>query len=183
MQAAAYEEKVIELTDAPDLESYESVLTENTELKEELSLKDRLIESLREEIDVWKERVEDLKEKVDDWKDRFHDFAEGAGQRIMGFFGYETEDQNISEFPSEEFVDMYDSMREEVSGIDPKALRTIPANEEDGKFRVVQRTDDGYETVRSGFDTRFEAESWQKDISSGVKSLDDTLDEGRSIHR
>ena len=183
MQAAAYEEKVIELTDAPDLESYESVLTENAELKEELSLKDRLIESLHEEIDVWKERVEDLKEKVDDWKDRFHDFAEEAGQRVMGFFGYEAEDQTISEFPSEEFADMYDSMKEDVSGIDPKSLRTIPDNEEDGKFRVVQRTEDGYETVRGGFDTRFEAEAWQKDLASGVRSLDDTLEEDRSLHR
>jgi hypothetical protein len=189
-QAAAYEEKVIELTEAPDLPSYESVLTENAELKEELSLKDRLIDSLREEIDVWKDRVEDLKEsvnewreKVEDWKDRFHGFAEEAGQKIMGYFGYETEDPSISEYPSKEFAEAYDSMKEDVSGIDPKSLRTIPDNEEEGKFRVVQRTDDGYETLRGGFDTRFEAESWQKDLASGVRSLDDNLEEGRSLHR
>ncbi len=181
MQANAYKEKVIELTDAPNLESYESVLTENAELKAELSLKDRLIDSLRDEIDVWKDRVEDLRDKVDEWKDKFHDFAESAGQRIMGFFGYESEDHTISEYPSKEFADVYDSMKEEVSEIDPKSLRTIPDNEEEGKFRVVQRTDDGYETVRGGFDTRFEAESWQKDLASGVRNLDDTLEEGRSL--
>jgi hypothetical protein len=184
------EEEPIELTEAPDLPSYESVLTENAELKEELSLKDRLIDSLREEIDVWKDRVEDLKEsvnewreKVEDWKDRFHGFAEEAGQKIMGYFGYETEDPSISEYPSKEFAEAYDSMKEDVSGIDPKSLRTIPDNEEEGKFRVVQRTDDGYETLRGGFDTRFEAESWQKDLASGVRSLDDNLEEGRSLHR
>ncbi|MBR3211974.1 MAG: plasmid recombination protein [Firmicutes bacterium] len=189
-QAAAYEEKVIELTEAPDLPSYESVLTENAELKEELSLKDRLIDSLREEIDVWKDRFEELKEsvnewreKVEDWKDRFHDFAEEAGQKIMGYFGYETEDQDISEYPSKEFAEAYDSMKEDVSGIDPKSLRTIPDNEEEGKYRVVQRTDDGYETVKGGFDTRFEAESWQKDLASGVRNLDDTFEEDRSLHR
>ena len=190
MQAAAYEEKMIELTEAPDLESYESVLSENAKLKEELSLKDRLIDSLREEIDVWKDRVEDLKEsvnewreKVEDWKDRFRDFAEEVGQKVMGYFGYETEDPNISKYPSKEFADAYDSMKEEVSWIDPKSLRTIPDNEEDGKFRVVQRTEDGYETARGGFDTRFEAEAWQKDLASGVRSLDDTLEEDRSLHR
>ena len=189
MQAAAYEEKVVELTDAPDLASYESVLTENAELKEELSLKDRLIDSLREEIDVWKDRVEYLKEsvnewreKVEDWKDRFHSFAEEAGQRIMERFGYETDDPSISEYPSKDFAKAYDSMKEEVSEIDHKSLRTIPDNEEEGKFRVVQRTDDGYETVRGGFKTRYEAESWQKDLASGVRNIDNTLEDGRSLH-
>lgn len=183
LQAAAYEERVIELTDAPDLESYKSVLTENAELKEELSLKDRLIDSLREEIDVWKDRAEDLKEKVENWRDRFHGFAEEAGQKLMGYFGYDPEDKSINEYPSKGFADAYDSMKENVSGIDPKTLRTIPDNEEKGKFRVVQRTDDGYETVRGGFDTRHEAESWQKDLASGVRSLDDVMEEGRSLNR
>ena len=190
MQAAAYEDKVIELTDAPDLESYESVLTENVELKEELTLKDRLIDSLREEIDVWKERVEDLnesvnewREKVEDWKDRFHDFAEEAGQKIMGYFGYKVEDQKISEYPSTDFVNIYESMKEAVSGINPKSLRTIPDNEVEGKYRVVQRTEDGYETVRGGFDSRFEAESWRNDLASGVRRIDNIIEEGISLHR
>lgn len=182
-QAAAYEEKVIELTDAPDLESYESVLTENAELREELSLKDRLIDSLREEIDVWKDRVEDLREKVEDWKARFHGFAEEAGQKIMGYFGYESEDERISEYPSKGFADAYDRMKEEISEIDTKSLRTIPDDEEEGKFRVVQRTDEGYETVRGGFASRFEAEAWQKDLASGIRSLDDVLEESRSLRR
>lgn len=183
MQAAAYEEKVIELTDAPNLESYESVLTENAELKEELSLKDRLIDSLHEEIETWKERVEDLKETVENWKDLFHGFAEKAGQKLMGYFGYETENQDISEYPSKEFAEAYDGMKADVSMIDPKSLRTIPDNEEEGKFRVVQRTNDGYKTVKSGFDTRFEAESWQSDLTSGVKALSESLDETLRFRR
>lgn len=183
MKAAEYEEKVVALTDAPDLESYKTLLTENQDLKEELSLKDRIIDTLQEELDTWKERVEDLKEKVEDWKGRFHNFAQEAGQKIMGYFGYESEDQSISEYPSKDFADAFSSVKEDVSDIDYKTLRTIPDNEEEGKFRVVQRTDEGYETVMGGFDSRLEAESWQKDLASGVVSLNDSLDEGMSMHR
>ena len=179
-----YEQKVLEVTQAPDIPTYNEVVAENRSLKEELSLKDRIIESLRETNEKLQETAQHWKDQANEWKDRFSDITHKAGEKLMGFFGYDvSQEKDVSPLPSAEVSEGFKSLQSDVKEIDLKSLRTIPDNEEEGKFRVVQRTDDGYETVKGGFDTRHDAESWQKDLASGVRSLDDTLEEGRGLRR
>ena len=162
---------------------YEDLLSENENLKEELSFKDQLIESLQEEIKALWERVENLKESAEEWKARFHDFAQEAGKRIMSHFGYELEDENITEYPTKEFADACAGIRENVADIDPQLLRTIPDHEEGGTFRVVLRNDEGYETLCGGFESRLEAEAWQKNYATSVTNLENIVREERGLRR
>lgn len=179
-----YVQKVLEVTQAPDIPTYTEVVAENRSLKEELSLKDRIIEGLRETNERLQETAQHWKEQANEWKERFSDITHKAGEKLMGFFGYDvSQEKDMSPLPSREVSEGFKSLQGDVKEIDPKSLRTLPDNENEGKFRVAMRTDDGYATLKGGFDSRFEAESWQKDIASGVKGLSETIDEGRGLHR
>lgn len=50
-------------------------------------------------------------------------------------------------------------------------LRTIPDNENEGCYRVVVKTEEGYDTLKGGFETRIDADAWQKELTSGAESL------------
>lgn len=168
-----YENKFIEITNAPDIESYDSIVKENVDLKEEISLKDRIIERLQEETERFRQTIEDLKETAQEWKEKFSDMAHKAGSRLMEYFGYDvSNDDSIRQFPSREVSAGINELTEKSQQLDPKSLRVIPDSENEGIFRVVSRQDDGtYQTVQGGFVNRDLAEQWQRNFGDMSKQL------------
>ena len=175
-----YEDKFIEITEAPDIKSYETVVEENTSLKEELSLKDRIIERLQEETEKFKQTIEDLKETAQEWKDRFSDMAHKAGSRLMEYFGYDVkDDSSIRQFPSKEVTAGISELTDKAEQLDSKSLRVIPDDENEGMFRVVSRQDDGtYQTVQGGFADRDLAEQWQRNFGDMSQQLTEDFNQG-----
>ncbi|MBQ3295512.1 MAG: plasmid recombination protein [Erysipelotrichaceae bacterium] len=175
-----YEDKFIEITEAPDIKTYETVVEENTSLKEELSLKDRIIERLQEEAEKFRQTIEDLKETAQEWKDRFTDMAHKAGSRLMEYFGYDVkDDSSIRQFPSKEVSAGISELTDKAEQLDPKSLRVIPDDENEGMFRVVSRQDDGsYQTVQGGFADRDLAEQWQRSFGDMSKELTEDFSQG-----
>ena len=175
-----YEDKFIEITEAPDIRSYETVIEENTSLKEELSLKDRIIERFQEETEKFRQTIEDLKESAQEWKDRFSDMAHKAGSRLMEYFGYDVkDDSSIRQFPSKEISAGISELTDKSEQLDPKSLRVIPDDENEGMFRVVSRQDDGsYQTVQRGFADRDLAEQWQRSFGDMSKELTEDFSQG-----
>lgn len=165
-----YENKFIELTEAPDIESYEHLEAENISLKEELSLKDKMIERLQEANTV-------LQEKFDEWKEKFSNIAHNLGDRLLNSLGYDSPDKNLPEYPSSEFADSYKSLQAGVSDINPKKLYTLPDLEHEGKFRVAVYDNHGeYNTIRDDFDTRLDADNWKQSLSEGIKNISESKD-------
>ncbi|MBQ9157715.1 MAG: plasmid recombination protein [Erysipelotrichaceae bacterium] len=175
-----YEDKFIEITKAPDIESYDSVVKENVDLKEELSLKDRIIERLQEESERFRQTIEDLKETTQEWKEKFSDMAHKAGSRLMEYFGYDVkDDMTIRQFPSKEVSAGINELAEKSQKLDLKRLRIIPDLENEGMFRVASRQSDGtYQTVQGGFESRDLAQDWQRNYGDMSKQLSEDLFQG-----
>ena len=175
-----YENKFIEITNAPNIESYDSIVKENVDLKEELSLKDRIIEKLQEETERFRQTIEDLKETAQEWKEKFSDMAHKAGNKLMEYFGYDvSNDDSIRQFPSREVSAGINELTEKSQQLDPKSLRVIPDSENEGMFRVVSRQDDGtYQTVQGSFANRDLAEQWQRNYDDMSKQLAEDLSKG-----
>lgn len=178
----AYEQKFLDLTEAPDIPTYDALRTENEDLKVELSLKDKIIDRLEAVNEQLQERIDDFKEQVEDWKEKFSDIAHNVGERLMNAFGIESDDDTVPEYPSKELSDGFKDLQESVSDIDTKDLRTLPDPDNDGAYRVAVRNDNGeYETVKGGFDSRFDADAWKHDFSEGVVNLSETQQEDFSL--
>ena len=175
-----YENKFIEITNAPDIESYDSIVKENVDLKEELSLKERIIEKLQEETERFRQTIEDLKETAQEWKEKFSDMAHKAGSKLMEYFGYDvSNDNSIRQFPSKEVSAGINELTKKSQQLDPKSLRVIPDSENEGMFRVASRQDDGtYQTVQGGFANRDLAEQWQRNFGDMSQQLTEDLNQG-----
>lgn len=158
-------QEIVEKTMAPDIQSYESVVQENQELKEKLSWKDRMIETLQKEKVALQETVKHLTETVQEWKERFDLLAHMAGQRLMAAFGFDiSKDEKISEYPSENVKDVLSDMKQEVERFEQSSLRVVPDTEAAGQYRIVARSQSGeYESVKCGFQTREEAEAYRRE--------------------
>ncbi len=175
-----YEDKFIEITEAPDIRSYETIIEENTSLKEELTLKDRIIERLQEETEKFRQTIEDLKESAQEWKDRFSDMAHKAGSRLMEYFGYDVKDaSSIKQFPSKEVSAGISELTDKVERLDRKSLRVVPDSENEGMFKVVSRQDDGtYQNVQEGFADRDMAEQWHRNFGDMSQQLTEDFNQG-----
>ncbi len=175
-----YEDKFIEITEAPDIRSYETIIEENTSLKEELTLKDRIIERLQEETEKFRQTIEDLKESAQEWKDRFSDMAHKAGSRLMEYFGYDVkDDSSIKQFPSKEVSAGISELTDKVERLDRKSLRVVPDSENEGMFKVVSRQDDGtYQNVQEGFADRDMAEQWHRNFGDMSQQLTEDFNQG-----
>lgn len=165
--------EIVEKTMAPDIQSYETVVQENHVLKEELSLKDRVIEALQKEKAVLQETVKHLSETVQEWKERFDLLAHKAGQKLMASFGFDvSKDATVSEYPSAKVKGVLSDMKQEVERYDQTSLRVVPDMEATGQYRIVARTQTGeYEKVKDGFQTREEAEKYRREykiLKSGL---------------
>ena len=175
-----YEDKLIEITKAPDIESYDSIVKENVNLKEELSLKDRIIEGLENQIERFKESIDELKTSAQEWKEKFSDMAHKAGSRLMEYFGYDVKDDaSIRQFPSKEVSAGINELSEKSQKLDPKSLRVIPDLENEGMFRVASRQSDGtYQTIQGGFESRDLAQDWQRHYGDMSKRLSEDIIQG-----
>lgn len=184
-----YDNKLLQLTDAPSVKSYENVLQENKILREELSLKDKIIERLTEERDHFREIADQLKETAVEWRNRFSDVAHRVGSRIMEMCGYDvSDDKTIKEYPDRDVSAGISEMTKSLDGIEVKQLRVIPDNNTPGAFRIACRDTDGqYRTVRDGFENRKQAEEWRRNVTDAnreiFRSLDEDLSFGTSRHR
>lgn len=174
---AELETKIVEISEAPDIESYTSLQEENKNLKEEISLKDKVIEKLQETNEKLQETLETWKERAESFRETISDITHKAGEKLMGYFGYEVKDNSISEYPSKEISEGFKEMQGAVSDINIKNYRALPDLENEGKFRVAYLNKDGeYLTVKSGFDTREDAENWKRDSTQKMESISESKD-------
>lgn len=159
------EKTLIEEKQAPDLESYRTLQQENTSLKQEISLKDKIIESLKNEKAV-------LIEKIDEYKLKFSEMANKLGSRIMNALGLKEQFQIKNEFPAPEITDVLHTLKENVKQIDLSSCRIIPDYKNDGQYQIVQKTGSGkYETLKNGFISRKEAERYIRQAQGVQVSL------------
>ena len=166
-------QEIVEKTMAPDLQSYETVVQENKNLHEELSLKDRVIEALQKEKAVLQETVKHLTETVQEWKKRFDQLAHRAGRRLMSAFGFgKLDDPSISDLPDPGVAEVLSDMKEDAMKYDPAALRIITDPEDRDRYQIVHRTRSGeYEPVRTGFKSREHAEKARREYIRGQQNL------------
>lgn len=174
-----YEEKLIQVTQAPDIPTYAQVIQENKTMKEELSVKDRLIERLQSERDRLRETAEQWKATATEWKERFYDITHKAGEKMMSFFGYDvTGETAVPEYPVRTITEGLSQIQAELNGMDPQKLRILPDNDNPGTFRVASKDTSGsFETVRSGFESRTSAEDWRRNVTESAKILTRHTDE------
>ena len=139
-------------------EEYKHLLSENQELKVELSKKETIIQELRDKIETYKEVVTDLKEKITR-------IANKIGSRIMSVLGIDLP-EGIPEMPSLEVSSEIKSMTDETKQIDPR-LCYVVKNSKEGTYDVVYRTKAGaHEILRGGFATRALADQFRKSIKN-----------------
>lgn len=165
INAKEYEQKILEITKAPSIDTYSNVVNENKELKEKLSLKDRIIESSEAEITK-------LQNTLNEWKDRFSEMSQRLGSKIMSLFGFEYENENIKQFPDKEIAKEFESLKEETRHYNSDNLRIVPDVQNEGLYRIVERQEDGsYITLKSGFIDRIEAQRYERNLISGFEAM------------
>lgn len=157
------EATVKEITEAPSLQTYRSVVEENEGLKSELALKDRIIEKLRSEISS-------LKESIQNWKQKFESISKQAGARLMKVFGFETKDESIDAFPQQNVVTGFNKIQGLIIAEDPSKYRVVP-NQSDETFNIVCKQDGGYKTIEKGFKTRADAQNRIKEMMDLYRTL------------
>lgn len=150
------EKKVIEITEAPSLSTYKTVVKENENLKSELALKDKIIEKLKVEI-------ESLKLSVQNWKQKFLDISRQAGSKLMKVFGFETKDENMDVFPQQRIVAEFNKMQGLIIAENPAKYRVVP-NQSDNTFNIVCKENGNYKTIEKGFKTRVDAQKRIKEM-------------------
>lgn len=157
------EATVKEITEAPSLQTYRSVVEENEGLKSELALKDRIIEKLRSEISS-------LKENIQNWKQKFESISKQAGARLMKVFGFETKDESIDAFPQQNVVTGFNKIQGLIIAEAPSKYRVVP-NQSDETFNIVCKQDGGYKTIEKGFKTRADAQNRIKEMMDLYRTL------------
>lgn len=154
------EKRITEITGSPSIASYDQVRKENDSLKNEISLKDKLIESLQQTIDSWKLKIRHL------------------GKRMASALGFREEEyaggtQHVSEFPDTAVKEAYESAVGIVQDIDPRSLRVIPDQQHSGFYTLASKDDDGkYKIQESGFATRELADQRRRDLMGAKDELD-----------
>lgn len=157
------EKKVIEITEAPSLSTYKTVVKENENLKSELVLKDKIIEKLKVEI-------ESLKLSVQNWKQKFLDISRQAGSKLMKVFGFETKDENMDVFPQQRIVAEFNKMQGLIIAENPAKYRVVP-NQSDNTFNIVCKENGNYKTIEKGFKTRVDAQKRIKEMMKMYQTL------------
>lgn len=173
------EKTIIEEKKAPDLQSYKTLQQENTLLKQEVSLKDKIIKSLKRDREV-------LLSRIDEYKLRFTEMANKLGSRIMNILGFKEQIQAKNEFPIPEITNGLHSLKDDVKQIDLSSCRIIPDYKKDGQYQIVYRNQNGkYETVKSGFVSRRDAERYIRQIQDVQMSLElkQKMDSGKRLRR
>lgn len=144
------EKQIIAITKAPDMRSYVEIKKENYQLKEELSMKDKIIAK--------------LKESVEGWKKKFETLAHELGNRIMRKLGFN--DMQSREMPSSKAMDAIEGFTESMKINKHTSFNVIPDFENEGKFSIVSLNRHGeYEVIETGFNSREEATERKREIA------------------
>ncbi|MDD6727588.1 MAG: plasmid recombination protein [Lactimicrobium massiliense] len=165
-QVTAAEDRIARLTESPDIQSYDEVKTENQSLKEELSMKDRIISGLQD-------RIQSLEDTVEYWKDKFMETAKALGSRILDRLGID-HSESVQQYPSKDMAAAFKEETDDVSKIDPSEYRVIPDQEHKGQYRIAVKDKDGYQTVADGFESREAADQQRRQMSSLSDVMNDT---------
>ena len=172
-------ELLTRITESPSIQSYADVLKENSDLKEELSWKDKVIDRLQEEKLALQETVNHLKESVQEWKEKFSELTHKAGQRLMKSFGFDVSyDNSVKEFPEADVTNALKEMKEETAQYDPATLRVVPDRDFPGTYQVASRMPSGeLEKIHGQFTTRDEAEAFRRNYGHAAEDLNEELKE------
>ena len=171
-------QEIVELTQSPNLPQYQEAIQENKELKQQITFKDKVIESLQQTI-------EQLKENVERWKQKFENISKKLGSRLSHVVGIETSEQ-VNEFPSAEVAEVISNFVDNAKQYNLDNLRIVPG--EGNTYRIVCRDEKNgsYVDVKDGFNSRADAEQWRVDFKQCKDNLsleEDNLKEKRSITR
>lgn len=158
------EETVKEITEAPDLESYKTVVHENETLRNELALKDRIIEKLQTEVEA-------LKTKLESWKKKFTDISQKAGSKLMRLFGYDVDENTIHhDLPNSEILDGLNQLQGKLETYDISKFRVVPDDQNSGKYRIVYRdSNQNLKIYERNIPTRQMAENKIRELKIHVK--------------
>lgn len=148
---------ILEITKAPDLLSYKDIQKENQALKDELSLKDKIIQKLNIEKN-------ELKQNLEKWKSRCLHIANKIGNKMLNAIGLDMNEVGIrKELPSKEVIQVIDDTSHTVK-YNTNDLRVIPDLQNKGKYCIILKKDNGFDVVDYNFDNRQLAEHRVKEI-------------------
>lgn len=148
---------ILEITKAPDLLSYKDIQKENRALKEELTIKDKIIQKLNVE-------KKDLKQNLEKWKNRCVQIANKIGNKVLNVIGINMDEVDIKkELPSTDVIQVIDDTSHTIQ-YNANDLRVIPDSQNKGKFCVILKKDNGFDVVDNNFDNRQLAEYRIKEI-------------------
>lgn len=158
---------ILEITKAPDLQSYKEIRVENQALKDELSLKDKIIQKLNIE-------KEELKQSLEKWKRQCMHIANKIGNKMLNAIGLDTNVVGIKkELPSKEVIQVIDDTSHTVK-YNTNDLRVIPDTQNKGKYCIILKKDNGFDVVDNNFDNRQLAEYRIKEIVDLKIEIDPT---------
>ena len=162
---------ILEITKAPDLPSYNDIQKENQALKDELSLKDKIIQKLNIEKN-------ELKQNLEKWKNRCIHIANKIGNKMLNAIGLDMNEVGIrKELPSKEVIQVIDYTSHTVK-YNTNDLRVIPDTRNKGKFCVILKKENGFDIIDNNFDSRQLAEHRVKEIIGlkiEINPIKDTL--------
>lgn len=148
---------ILEITKAPDLLSYKNIQKENRALKEELTIKDKIIQKLNVE-------KKDLKQNLEKWKNRCVQIANKIGNKVLNVIGINMDEVDIKkELPSTDVIQVIDDTSHTIQ-YNANDLRVISDSQNKGKFCVILKKDNGFDVVDNNFDNRQLAEYRIKEI-------------------
>ena len=151
------EKTIIEITKAPDLISYKDIQHENQVLKEELTIKDKIIQKINLE-------KEELKQSLEMWKNRCVHIENKIGNKMLNAIGLDMNEVGIrKELPSKEVIQVIDDTSH-TTKYNTNDLRVIPDSQNKGKYCIIFKKDNGFDVVDNNFDNRQLAEHRVKEI-------------------
>lgn len=171
-----YQEKIVELTNAPDVQKYEEVVNENKELKEEIKAKNKIIAFLEGEL----MRV---KETMKLWMMKFEKISNELGNKVLSKLGFK-DDFTHRELPTVKARMAFDESMKDVLHVNPSSLYVVPDREKDDFFCIIAREKgDNFILVEDGFHSRFDAEMRQKELKKNATELGIEVHNGRTLDK
>lgn len=168
------ENRIAEITGAPTIDSYASVKEENIKLKDELSLKDKIIARLQEQN-------EHLKQALRSWGEKL----QHLGRRMATALGFNENEYagSIQEYPDKTAKEAYENAVGQIKQIDPYSWRVIPDRENPNQYTLASKAEDGsYKPIETGFISRQSAEARRRELTQAKKTLDETASRNLEEH-
>lgn len=161
------EKQIVEITGSPTIDSYVSVKEENVRLKDELSLKDKIIAQLQEQNNKLRQTLHSWSEKI-----------QHLGRRMASALGFNESEYagSIQEYPDQTVKEAYENAVGQVKKIDPFTLRVIPDRDNPNQYALASRAKDGtYKPIETGFASRESADARRRELTQAKKTLDESV--------